>query len=214
MPQARGGGCAMTRALTTNRLTEIAETVNAEHAKIEGVLREGLARAVNVGQLLTEAKGLVNHGEWGAWIADKCRFSERTAQNYMRIAAKYPELTAKSATVADLTYRKAIALLADPKPSIDQDPPESLTPQKAYALEIAHFEKLDALLNGDHERGIKADAILAALLKGDLRPEEFLSGRDLKQYENNAARWMGEIGKMISQSKALAYGRLAAGGVL
>lgn len=101
-------------ALTTDRLQQIAETVKAEHAKIEGLFREGLSRAFEVGKLLNEAKELVKHGEWGSWIADNCQFSERTAQQYMRVASGLPELT-KSATVADLTYREAVALLAEPK---------------------------------------------------------------------------------------------------
>lgn len=101
-------------ALAKNRLKEIADAANAEHTKIEDSLREGLTRAVSVGNLLNEAKKLVQHGEWRQWIADHCQFSERTAQNYMRISARYPEL-AKSATVADLTYREAVAMLAEPK---------------------------------------------------------------------------------------------------
>jgi hypothetical protein len=102
-------------ALTTNRLHEIAETVKAEHAEIEIAMRESLARAVKVGELLTEAKQLVKHGEWGKWITDNCQFSERTAQNYMRIHERFPEL-AKAQPVADLTYREAVGLLAEPKP--------------------------------------------------------------------------------------------------
>ena len=101
-------------ALATNRLNEIAETVKAEHAEIEIAMRESLARAVKVGELLTEAKALVKHGEWGQWITDNCQFSERTAQNYMRIHERFPEL-AKAQHVTDLTYREAVGLLAEPK---------------------------------------------------------------------------------------------------
>ena len=101
-------------ALTTSRLQEIAKTVKTEHAKIEGIFREGLTRAIEVGKLLNEAKGLVKHGEWGKWIADNCNFSDRTAQSYMRVASRYPELT-KAQPVADFTYREAVALLAEPK---------------------------------------------------------------------------------------------------
>jgi len=103
----------MTKAITNNRLAEIAATVQIEHNATMGALRESMAHAVNIGALLTEAKQLVKHGDWGKWIMDNCQFSERTAQNYMRVYAKYPQL-AKSATVADLTYREAVGLLAEP----------------------------------------------------------------------------------------------------
>lgn len=101
-------------AITKNRLTEIADTVNAEHGELETMLRDSMARAVNIGGLLTEAKKLVGHGNWGRWLKNNCRFSERTAQNYMRIFANYPEL-AKNATVADLTYKQALGLLTESK---------------------------------------------------------------------------------------------------
>ena len=100
--------------LATNRLVEIAVSVNTEYAELESMLQKSMARAVTIGGLLTEAKELAGHGNWGKWIKDNFPFSERTAQNYMRVFANYPELT-KSATVADLTYREAVGLLAEPK---------------------------------------------------------------------------------------------------
>jgi len=104
--------------ITTSRLAEIANTVNAEHNELEAMLKAALknsmARAVNIGGLLTEAKELAGHGNWGAWLKNNCQFSERTAQNYMRVFASYPELS-KSATVADLTYKQALNLLTEPK---------------------------------------------------------------------------------------------------
>lgn len=102
----------------TDRLNQIAAAVNTEHTLFEQAMRESLAHAVQAGSLLTEAKQLVKHGDWGKWIADHCEFSERSAQNYMRIAARFPEL-AKAQHVADLTYREAVGLLAEPKLSFE-----------------------------------------------------------------------------------------------
>lgn len=63
-----------------------------------------------IGQRLNEAKAQLAHGEWLPWLEEKVRFSERSANNYMRIANEY----GKSATVADLGYSKALELLALP----------------------------------------------------------------------------------------------------
>jgi hypothetical protein len=104
-----------------NRLCEIAETVRTEHAHIETALRESMAQAIHIGGLLTEAKGLVKHGEWGKWIAENCQFSERTAQNYMRVYSRFPEIS-KTQHVADLTYREAVAMLAEPKQDTEPIP--------------------------------------------------------------------------------------------
>ena len=97
------------------RLVEIATFVNSEHVKCESAARASFTHAVNIGKLLNEAKELTLHGGWGVWLKTNCAFSERTAQNYMRLAERLPELTAKGATAADLTYRDAVLLLSEPK---------------------------------------------------------------------------------------------------
>lgn len=99
--------------ITLSRLEEIAQTVKVEHIEFEISLRNSMERAIHIGRLLSEAKELVKHGEWGKWVEDNCNFSERTAQNFMRLHSKYPELS-KAQPVADLTYKKALALLAEP----------------------------------------------------------------------------------------------------
>lgn len=115
-------------AITTNRLNDIAAAVNTEHVLFENAMRESLAHAVKAGELLTEAKQLVSHGEWLKWITDNCQFGERSAQNYMRIYSRFPEL-AKAQHVADLTYREAVGLLTEPKP--ESKPITELTEEEA-----------------------------------------------------------------------------------
>lgn len=104
--------------LAKNRLNDIADVVNAEHNELETILRDSMAKAVKIGGLLTEAKELAGHGAWGKWLSEHCQFSERSAQNYMRVFVNFPELS-KSATVADLTYKQALGLLTEPKISAD-----------------------------------------------------------------------------------------------
>jgi len=62
---------------------------------------------VEIGRRLNEAKAQLNHGEWLDWLREKVELSERSAQNFMRLAREY----GKSATVADLGTRKALLLL-------------------------------------------------------------------------------------------------------
>ena len=65
---------------------------------------------LDIGRKLIAAKELVPHGEWGDWLRDKVEFSERTAQNFMRLAREWSNPHA----VADLGARKALMLLALP----------------------------------------------------------------------------------------------------
>lgn len=78
--------------------------------------------AIEIGRRLVEAKERVPHGEWGNWLETAVEFKQSTANNLMRIFAEYAdqqmslfvEENAKSQTFANLTYTKAVALLAVP----------------------------------------------------------------------------------------------------
>lgn len=66
---------------------------------------------LEIGKRLVEAKAQLSHGEWLPWLEKKVEFSERSAQQYIRLWKEY----GKSATVADLGVRKALVLLALPE---------------------------------------------------------------------------------------------------
>jgi hypothetical protein len=74
------------------------------------------------GDLLIKAKAeLKQHGAWLPWLKQNCKMSERTAQLYMRMARNREAIEAKSATVADLSLRGAMAVIAPPKPDTDSE---------------------------------------------------------------------------------------------
>lgn len=96
-------------------LITLASEINSEHENCNIAILDGLQHAIKAGELLLQAKELVNHGEWLPWLKSNVSFSERTAQNYMRVFQRKNEILEKSATVADLSYKAAINLLAEPK---------------------------------------------------------------------------------------------------
>ena len=67
--------------------------------------------AMDIGDRLTEAKKLVPHGEWEAYVRERCGLNPRTAQTNMQMAANRE----KAQTFADLPFSKALALLALPE---------------------------------------------------------------------------------------------------
>jgi hypothetical protein len=103
------GVSAPLREIERRRLPALADEI-AEHAlAAEKAWRDALGHAIAAGKKLHEAKALVKHGEWGAWLAENFPGSDRTARLYMRLATH-------SARVADLpTVRDAVAQLAAPK---------------------------------------------------------------------------------------------------
>lgn len=79
-----------------------------------------LSSYIELGRRLTEAKEMLPHGEWGAWLRDEAEFSQSTANNMMNIFREYGADQAslfgdvKSQTLGNLTYSKAVALLQVP----------------------------------------------------------------------------------------------------
>lgn len=73
--------------------------------------RQAGGAIIEIGKRLLEAKAQLSHGEWLPWLRDRVDLSERSAQNFMRLAREY----SKSAEIADLGASKALALLALPE---------------------------------------------------------------------------------------------------
>ncbi len=72
--------------------------------------RDGGEAILRIGRALLEAKSMLSHGEWLPWLEERVEFSERAAQNFMRLAREY----SNPQTLADLGASKALALLALP----------------------------------------------------------------------------------------------------
>lgn len=92
-------------AITNYNIDQITAQIIA-HKQIAG------RSIMEIGRLLIAAKATVPHGQWGSYLKDQVEFSERQAQNFMRVAREYE---ANPQLVADLgSIRKAIALLEVP----------------------------------------------------------------------------------------------------
>ena len=95
------------------RVNELAEQINLKHGLCIKSVRAGLEYAIEAGELLRECKGMIEHGGWLDWISANCMFSERTAQNYMRLAENKDNLL-NTQRVAHLSYREAVKELSAP----------------------------------------------------------------------------------------------------
>ena len=80
-----------------------------------------LGYAIEIGRRLEEAKSLIPHGEWTNWLKTELSYSQSTAQNLMRVFREYGAAQQslfgcdpKSQTFGNLTYSKALKLLAIP----------------------------------------------------------------------------------------------------
>lgn len=165
---------------TTVISSALAIEINAEHLAAVGKARQALEHARRAGELLLQAKAAVGHGGWLPWLAANVKFSERTAQAYMRLAAGWDQL-AKSAVVADLPLRDALGLLAEPRLERDDDavtrtPDEEALLAKALANRGVDTIDEHRMLTGLQRRliGFAFDRLAAAAAAGvnHLSPDE------------------------------------------
>ena len=102
-----------------------ARTAEAVALEIRTLQRQAqgiiLSYAIEIGRRLEEAKAMLPHGEWGAWLKNELDYSQSTAQNFMKVFREYGDNqqsmfggAPKSQTFGNLTYSKALRLLAIP----------------------------------------------------------------------------------------------------
>lgn len=105
-------------------LDQLAVTIRHDIEAADQHWQSAVRHAIRAGDGLIEAKRLLRHGEWLAWLAVSFPgFSERSARNYMRLARN-------GNAVADMpSIRQAIALLAAPKEPEPQAPEPEFKPE-------------------------------------------------------------------------------------
>lgn len=141
---------------------------------------------LEIGKRLVEAKDQLSHGEWLPWLEKKVEFSERSAQQYIRLWREY----GKSATVADLGVRKALVLLALPDTERDSFAGEKHEvngeEKTAAEMTVKELEKAVAERNAAREEAekVKADLYAAREAAKDARSHvEELQGQ-LEELKN------------------------------
>ncbi len=114
-------------------LASLAELIQQEMVKIEEYARRTVKHALLAGKLLCEAKQKVGHGNWLSWFEKQdFRFAEVTAQRYMRLYRRWPELQERIAelgnpsSLTDLSLDNALQLLANPNQISQQNVDRSL----------------------------------------------------------------------------------------
>lgn len=118
--------------------------------------RAGGEAILTIGRGLLEAKALLSHGEWLPWLEERVEFSEKAAQNFMRLARHY----SNSQTLADLGSSKALMLLAVPEEERDDfiSVPHEVGGQEKSVAEMSVRELQTAIKERDEARRALAQA--------------------------------------------------------
>ena len=100
---------------TPPTLAELTALILMGHNQVETALLTAVVRAIETGKALIAAKKQVGHGNFEDYVTIECRFTVRTAQNYMRLAkheAKLDQLLAhKNEGRSYLTMNEALKFI-------------------------------------------------------------------------------------------------------
>lgn len=95
-------------ANTTDQAVSVLDTLAAQAR----MLTENIAlNMLQLGRVFTDAKALVPHGQWAAWVSENTGISERYAQQFMQAYSRFGE----SQNFAALGKSKILRLLALPE---------------------------------------------------------------------------------------------------
>jgi len=107
------------------RLFSRVAEITSLHKQIIASLRRSMQDAIRIGELLTEIKAELKHGEWLPWIKQSLPFSQQTANRYMRIYENREKLL----NVSNLT--EAYKFLAEPEQSDRENNGSSVSAKKS-----------------------------------------------------------------------------------
>lgn len=108
MPNEESEGAVLSGMFGESAPVEAPRGIGTITEEILNYKRTAGESILEIGRRLKEAKALLPHGEWLPWLSEKVEFSERSAQNFMRLADAYQN----PQTLADLGASKALVLLA------------------------------------------------------------------------------------------------------
>ncbi len=124
-------------------LAHTARSIQLAHGRVLEACRKSLEHAKFVGLLLLKAKDAVGHGHWEAWVVMNCRFTPRTASNYMRIARSGCSLLPPDETSCRAAIRALSRPAAAPRPPKLRPTPVDV---KGWMIECGVTGKLEDVI--------------------------------------------------------------------
>ena len=177
-----------------DRLQVLATEINAITEQTRGVV---ISAAMAVGKRLIEAKSLCPAGRFGEWLEKSVSYSERKAQDMMRLYVEYGRDGAIPDSIAALDYSKAVALLSAPA-----EQRESLAAEAAEeALSVRELQKKIGQLNAEKLKAqMRIDDLegKVAWQKGEIVR---LDERE-RTYDNAIVQLQGEAKNAQAKAKA------------
>lgn len=161
-------------------------------------LKEKAGTAIlDIGRRLIDAKALLPHGEWLPWLTERVEFSERSAQNLMRLAREWSNPQA----LADLGATKALTLLALPREERERFLEEhNVIDMSARQLETVIRERDEALKAA---QAAQADAATAEEARAKMAEDMRLLNVRLEGSREDRDQAMRDVARLEAELEAL-----------
>jgi hypothetical protein len=126
---------------TPAELEQLSTGIREAHEACERDAQSAVEWAIRCGELLTEAKARVKHGEWLPWLEANFPAHQNTASNYMRLASNSQRV------VNSASVREALAELAEPRPA--PDPPNTSPPGPARPESAPDYDDAEEVVDAE-----------------------------------------------------------------
>ena len=160
-----------------NEIIEAGRSLEQVTNGIRILTAQTVANICQIGKLLTEAKAMVGHGGWGAYLEKEVSYSQSTANNFMRLYDEYGEFGPNSQTFGNLSASQALALLALPAGEREEF-------AESHDVESMSVRDLKAQIAAEKERAEKAETDTAAL-----REQLAVAQEEIGAVHQKAADW-------------------------
>jgi hypothetical protein len=102
---------------------ELAKRINETLSSMGSAFRSSISRALELGDLLRQAKDRVGHGRFENWLKNNCQLSFSTARRYMKYSENRTmiESKIKSVNVTDLNLSDTPKMLSAPREGGGED---------------------------------------------------------------------------------------------
>lgn len=180
---------------------ELTEKANTLYQQMQLIGAMGIQVAAQAGQCLTVIKERVGHGNWGDWCKQNLQFSERKAQNMMKLSAEMHgknSIFANPQTFADIEISKVYELLSAPeevqKAMIENPEAEEMNVRE-FKDEIRRLKEELA----EERAKEKINESEEELTQAKKRIEELTKELNLHSSEKSEAEWQKELDSLKSE---------------
>ena len=190
------------QSVTTLEDVEKMKLLAIEIKMIDSNMKQQLLYGViQIGQRLYEAKKMIAHGNFSDWCMTELAYSQRTANNYMKIYKEYGEngLLEKSQSIANLNYTQAVKLLAIP----EEERAEFAEENNVQNMKIAELtEKISTLQNENSEKDKALESIKKEMSSLQEREETFIKeSLLLKEHASELTKHIDDLKEKSAEAK-------------